>query len=122
MAKVQKRVEVRGNVGQPSRVAPWEDHDRHRITIGLRHPTEGIFRPWPVLHSEDTDALAGRDAAEAVRHVQAGTLLADDDGADIGDCGRLDDRIDGIADEHLYAFTLENFCDCCRTLHATVLP
>ena len=35
--------------------------------------------------------------------------LADNNGPDIGDRCRLDDRIDGIADENLDAFTFENF-------------
>ena len=122
MAEVEKRVEVRWNIGQAPWIAAWEDDDGDGVAIGLRHSPEGILRPWPMLHGEDADTFARRHAAEAIGHVETGALLADNNGPDIGDRCRLDDRIDGIPDEHLDAFTFENFCDCCRTLHPTLLP
>ena len=122
MAEVQKRVEVRRNIGQAPWIAAWEDDDGDGIAIGLRHSPEGILRPWAMLHGEDADTFAGRDAAEAISHVQTSALLADNNGPDIGDRSRLDDRIDGIADENLGAFTFENFCDSGCTLHSHSPP
>ena len=122
MAEVQKRIEIRWNIDQAPWIAAWEDDDGDGIPVSLCHSPEGILRPWPMLHGEDADAFAGRHAAEAIRHVQTGALLTDDDGPDIGDRRRLDDRINGIPDENLSAFTFENFCDSCRTLHHTLLP
>ena len=122
MAEIEKRVEVRWNIGQAPWIAAREDDDRDGVAIGLRYPTEGILRPWPMLHGEDADTFAGRHAAEAISHVETSALLTDNNGPDIGDRSRLDDRIDGIPDEHLRAFTFENLCDSCRTLHHTLLP
>ena len=122
MAEVEKRVKVRRNIGQAPWITAGEDDDGHGIAIRLRHSSEGILRPWAMLHGEDADTFAGRDAAEAISHVETSALLADDNGSDIGDCSRLDDRVDRIADEHLGAFTFENFCDSCCTLHHTLLP
>ena len=122
MSEVQKRVEIRWNIGQAPWIAAWEDDDGDGVAVGLRHSPEGILRPWPMLHGEDTDAFAGRHATEAIRHVQTGALLADNNGPDIGDRSRLDDGINGIPDENLDAFTFENFCDSGCTLHSTLLP
>ena len=61
---------------------------------------------WPETH-----------AADRVGHVQAGALLADDDGADVRLRGGLDDRVDRIADEELDAFALEDLGDRVDNLH-----
>ena len=70
-----------------------------------------------MLHGEDADALARGDAAHRVGHVQAGALLADDDGADVGLGGGLDDGVDRIADQELDAFALEDLRDGSDRLH-----
>src|SRR5439155_2338041 len=78
---------------------------------------EGVFRSRAVLHGEDPDALPGRDPAHGVGHVEPGPLLADDDRADVGLRGGLDDRVDRVADEEFHALALENFRDSRRCLH-----
>src|SRR6267142_1284987 len=113
--EVQKRIEVGLDVRDPPRVAPGQDDDRHRVAVGLGDATEGVLGARAVLHREHADPLAGRDAADGVGHVQTGSLLADDDRADVGFRRGFDDRVDGISDEKLHAFTFEDLRDgrCC---------
>ena len=109
--EVQERGEVRRDVQELARVAARQHDDRHRVAEGLRHAAERVLRARAVLHGEDADALAGGDAADRVRHVQADPLLADDDRADVVLGGGLDDLVDRVADEELDAFVLEDLRD-----------
>jgi hypothetical protein len=70
-----------------------------------------------VLHGEDADTLPRGDAAHRVGHVEARALLAHDDGADVGLGGRLDDGVDGVSDEELDAFALQDLRDRRDRLH-----
>src|SRR2546429_1392926 len=97
-------------------------HDRHRVSVRLRLAAEGILGARPVLHGEDADALAGRDAAHGVGHVEPGPLLADDDRPDVGLGGRLEDGVDGIADQEADALTLEDLRDRRRCFHRVRSP
>src|ERR671922_2308616 len=99
MPEVEKRVEVWRNVGEAPRIATGEDDDGDGVAVSLCHAPESVLRPWPMLHGEDADTFTGRHAAEAIGHMQTGALLADDNGSDIGDRSRLDDRVDGIPDQ-----------------------
>ena len=114
---VDEGVEVRRDVGDAPRVAARQDDDGHGVAVGLRHAAEGVLGAGPVLHREDADLLPRGDAAHGVGHVQARALLAHDDGADVGLGGGLDDGVDGIADEELDAFTLQDLRDRRDRLH-----
>ena len=117
MLVVEERVEVGRDVGEAPRIAAGQHHDRHRVAVGLGHAAEGVLGAGPVLHGEDADPLARGDAADRVGHVQAGALLAHDDGADVGLGGRLDDRVDRIADQELGTFALQDLGDGGDRLH-----
>ena len=94
-----------------------QHNNRHGIGICLRDAAEGILRARAVLHREDADLIAGGDAADRVCHVQARPLLAHDDRADIRLGGRLDDRVDRIANKELHPFALENLGNGVDDLH-----
>ena len=118
---VQERVEVGLDVRDAARIAAGQHDDPHRIAVGLGHTAERVLRPRPVLHREDADAVARRDAAHGVGHVEPGPLLADDDRPDIRLRGRLDDRVDRIPDEKFHAFPLEDLRNGRRCLHERLL-
>src|SRR5581483_8549182 len=69
---------------------------------------ESVLGARPVLHDEDSDAVARGDLGDGVAHVQADALLAHHDGADVGLGGAFDDRVDRIADQELDALLLED--------------
>jgi hypothetical protein len=115
---VEEGAEVRRDVEQLARVASGQHDDRDRVAERLRHAAEGVLGAGAVLHGEHADAVAGGHAADGVGHVEARAFLTDDDGADVDLGRRLDDLVDGIADEELHAFTLENIGDDRGCLHA----
>jgi hypothetical protein len=106
---VEERAEVGWDIEESARVTAGQNDDRHRVAEGLGHTAEGIFGARPVLHREHADTLARGHPAHRVGHVQAGALLAHDDGADVGLGRGLDDRVDRIADQELHTLALENF-------------
>ena len=121
VAVVQRRVEVGRDIGEPTRVAAGQDHDGHRVAVGLGHAAEAVLGARAVLHGEDADLLAGGDAAHGVRHVQPDALLPHDDGADVGLGGRLEDGVDGIADEKGDSLALQDLRDGGGGLHGCCL-
>ncbi len=57
---------------------------RHGLAVRLRDAAERVLRARAVLHGEDAETFwPERHAADRVRHVEAGALLADDDRADV---------------------------------------
>ena len=121
VAIVEGGVEIRSQVGDPSRIAHWQHQDGNRVPVGLSHAPERVLRAGAVLHREHADPLARVHATEGVRHVETGSLLANDDGPDVGLGRRLDDRAHGIRDDELDALTLQNLCDCVDDPHC-ILP
>jgi hypothetical protein len=92
----------------PAGVAGRQDQDRHRLAVALGDAAEAVLRPRTVLHGEHAQPAARVEAAVGVGHVDTGALLADDDRAHVGGSGRFDDRVDGIGDERVHAFPLED--------------
>ena len=114
MLKVEVGTEVGGNRGHRPRVAARQHDDGHGFPIGLRNAAEGVLRPRAELHGEDANPFPGGDAADRVGHVQAGPLLTDDDGPDVGRGSRFDDRIDRIPDQIVDPLALEDLGHRCR--------
>ena len=96
-----------------------DHHQRHGFGIGLRHAAERVLGPRPLLHGEDADAIAARDAAQRVRHMHAGAFLAHQDRLDAGLGRRLDQPVARIAAEIFEALALEDFGDGGVDLHFT---
>ena len=114
---VERGVEIRRDVGDPPRIAPGEHDDGDRVAVGLGHAAEAVLRARPVLHREHADLLAGADAGDGVGHVEPDALLPYDDRADVGLGGRLDDGVDGIADEERDSLALQDLRDGGGGLH-----
>ena len=114
---VQERVEVGRHVGDAARVTARNDHDGHRVAIGLGDAAEGVLDAGAVLHREHTDPVAGGHPAHRVGHVNARALLADDDRPDVGLRGGLDDGVHRVSDQELDSLTLENLGDGSSALH-----
>ena len=109
--------EVAVDPGHALGVAHGHHEDRHGLAVGLGDAAVGVLGAGAVLHHEHADLLAGGDARDGVRHVQADALLAHDDGADVGGGAVLEDVVDGIADDPLHAFALQDFCNRIAGFH-----
>ena len=115
------RAEVRGNAAEPPREPRGQHDDGRRVAVGLGDAAEGVLGPGTVLHGEDADPPAGGQPADRVGHVETDALLADDDGADVGPRRRLDDGIDGVADQELDALAFQDLGDGRSALHGSLL-
>ena len=118
MLEVHECVEVGRDVDAIARIATGEHDDGRRFAVRLRHAAEGVLRARAVLHREDADLLTRGDAADRVGHVQTSALLANDDGADVSPRGRLDDRVDGVADQKLDTFASQDLGNGIGSFHA----
>src|SRR6185312_2026303 len=84
---LQRGVEVERHVSEAARIAGGKHEDRHGIAVGLRNTSVRVFRARSVLHAEGADQLSTGEPRDRIRHVHPDTLLADDDGANVGDRG-----------------------------------
>ncbi len=103
-------------------VTHGHDEDRHGLAVGLSDAAVGVLRSRPVLHDEHADLPAGSDAGDGVGHVQADALLAHDDGPDPGGRTVLQNVVDGVADDPLHAFPLQDFRNRVAGLHVSSAP
>ena len=110
-------IEVGVDIGEPARIAHRQHQHGHGFAVALRDAAHGILRARAVLHAEGADAVAGGDAGDRVRHVDADALLPHHDRADIGIGGKFDQVIDRIAAEDLDALALHDFRDRRTELH-----
>ena len=111
--------EVAVDPGHALGVAHGHHEDRHGLAVGLGDAAVGVLGAGAVLHHEHADLLAGGDAGDGVRHVQADALLAHDDRADAGGGAVLQDVVHGIADDPLHAFALQDFCNRIAGFHGS---
>ena len=84
-------------------------------------PPNAFSVPGPCCIANTPTRSPELSAADRVGHVQASALLADDDRPDVGLGGRLDDRIDRVADQAVDAFTLQDLGDRGSNLHVLVV-
>src|SRR5262249_33071395 len=94
-----------------------QDQDRRRVAVGLRHAAEGVLGARPELHGEHADASARGHPTHGVGHVQAGSLLAHDDGANARLGRGLEDRVARVTDQVVDALALEDLRDGAGDLH-----
>ena len=100
---VPRRAERRRHSLPPGRLPAGEEQEGYGVGEGLGDASEGVLRAGAALHGEDADPLAVGYPAEAVGHVDAGALLAADDGPDALLSARLDQRLKRIAGHPLDA-------------------
>ncbi len=89
--------------------AAGNDDQRHAFGPGLGDRAERVLDSGTGLAAENADLLALAEAADGIGHVDADTLLADDDRANSGGRGGLGERVQRIGQEVLGTFSLENF-------------
>ncbi len=114
-------VVVVGHMGEAARITLGQHQHRHGLRIGLGDAAIGVLGARPVLHGEDAHLFAAGHARIGVGHVQAGALLTDDDGADVGLGRRLEDCVARIAEQHIHAFALQDLRNRRRHLHSVRL-
>ncbi len=80
---VEGRVEVRIIVRQASGIARRHHQDGHRFRVSLSNATEGVLSTRPMLHAKYANLISRRHAGVCISHMQANTLLSNNDGSDI---------------------------------------
>ncbi len=121
MLEIEEGVEVGLDIREVTGITSRQHDDGHRVAVGLRDAAEGVLRARAVLHGEDADAVARGHLGDGVAHVQADALLAHDDGSDVGLGRRLDDRVDGVADDEVDAFALQDLGNHAGDVHGCFL-
>ena len=114
----EHRVDAQAVAGGAGR----QQQDGDRVGISLGHTAKGVFRAGAGLHQENAGALAIVDSGKTVGHVDAGTLLAEYDGADAGYGGGLDKRAGGHAADEIHPLQLEYVGYCGYAVHGCVPP
>ena len=109
--EVDQSGEVGRDVALRAGVAAWDRDHRRGLAPGLGEAAERVLGAGAVLGQIDGHAVAGVHAGEGVGDVDAGALLADNDGADVGFGGGLEDRVDGVADDEVDTLALEHLGD-----------
>ena len=115
-------IEVGVDIGEPARIAHRQHQHGHRFAVALRDAAHRVLGARAVLHAEGADGVAGGDARDRVRHVNADAFLAHHDRADVGIGGVFDQVIDRIAAEDLDALALHDFRDRSAELHDGLSP
>ena len=106
---------------EAARIAGRQHQHRYRVAVGLRHAAVGVFGAGAVLHAERAHFLAARQARYGIRHVQADSLLADDDGPDIRDRGCLQQLVARVSEQDIDALPLQDLRDCGSSFHSSTL-
>ena len=107
-AHLQGGREIRLHARNAPRIALRQHEHRNALAVTLRHAAIGVLGSRAVLHTERADGLAGRDARDRVRHVQADALLAHDDRADVLRGSELNQVIHRVAAQNLHTLSLHD--------------
>ena len=121
LAVVEGGVEVGLHLGPFPGMAHRQDQDRGRFGVGLGHAAEGVFGARSVLHAEDADPFPAVHPAEGIGHVQAGSLLAHDDGANSGLGRRFDEEVQGVGEKDIHSLQLQNAGHCIGNGHGNTV-
>ena len=115
---VQRGIEVWKVVRPAARVTGRHDQNRHGLAESLGDAAKRILAAGAVLHYEHAQRLSRGQPADGIGHMQADSLLANDDRADIGLGGGLDDGIHRVTDDELDALLLEDLSDRLDYFHS----
>src|SRR6185437_5054339 len=118
---LQRGVEVERHVSEAARIAGGKHEDRHGIAVGLRNTSVRVFRARSVLHAEGADQLSTGEPRDRIRHVQPDTLLAYDDGANVGNRGSFQQGVARVSEQDVDSLALENLCDRGSGFHSNAL-